>query len=304
MKRFLLFILVISFLIQPVLAENVDLRLTYPETVEKGESIRISFEILNPTSMLWDGTVTIDEAFMNIYGPYIETAIDYQRNPFQFSMLNPRQGFKGTFVLTFKEDIPLDEVNFTVSLRCGIGVCRSGCRPYFTERSVNINLTQKEIEANLKLDSKEYSVYSGETLEIPFVIENVGDLQMRNLTVELQGDIFSEETINISHINPGRSYSDKIIVLIDETVSKTLFTSKVIVNCQDIKGIEGTLYENITINVLEKEEERKEEINYIEEEPIEDIKQPVNLLLYFFIFLGVVSVVAVGIFITYLFKKG
>ncbi len=305
MKRFLIFVLVISFVIQPVFAQNVDLRLTYPETVEKGERVRIDFEVVNPNDILWDGTVTIDESFMNTYAAYIESERDYRRNPFQFSRLDPGRNFKGTFVLIFKENIPLDEVNFSIFLKCGIGPCRAGCRPYFKESSVNIQFfIEKEIEANLKLDSKQFSVYTGETLEVPFTIENVGDIQMRNITVDLEGDLLAEETINISHINPGRSYTNKLVVLIDENVSITSFSSKIVVKYQDIDGVEGAIYENIDIDVLEKKEEKVEDINEIEEEEaIEDVRPPTNGLLYFFIFFGVIAVVAVGVFIMYLFRK-
>ena len=85
MKRLVLLCLILSFIAHPILAEYVDLSLSYPENVEKGEETTITFEIINQSNeRLWDGTIMIEESFMNKYKPYIQSKSDYQNNPFKF----------------------------------------------------------------------------------------------------------------------------------------------------------------------------------------------------------------------------
>lgn len=138
-------ILVLSFLVQPVMGEYVDIILSYPENVEKGEEIEITFEIINQSNdILWDGTILIEESFMNNYKPYIQSNRDYQTNPLKFSTVEPGESFKETFVLTFNRDIPLNEARFNIVLKCGKGPCRGGCRPFYMEKLVYMELLEKE----------------------------------------------------------------------------------------------------------------------------------------------------------------
>lgn len=304
MKRLVTFILVLSFLVQPVMADYVDLELSYPRTVEKGEEIRITFELINESSdRLWDGTIMIEESFMNRYEPYIQSSRDYQNNPFKFSIIEPRQSLKETFVLTFKEDFPLNEARFTIVLKCGKGSCRGGCKPFYLEKTVDIDLTEKRAEAVLRLDVDDFTVYGGETLEVPFVIENTGEIQMRDIKVEIRGDILSDEIINISYLNPKKEISDKIVVSIDENISKSLLNSIVVARFLDTSDKEGMLYENIIINVIEKEKVEEPSTTVVNNDVIEEVKSQPATLFYFFLFLSIVAIIAVTIFLIYLFKR-
>jgi hypothetical protein len=131
MKRLVLVILVLSFLVQPVMGEYVDIILSYPENIEKGEEIEITFEIINQSNdMFWDGTILIEESFMNDYKPYIQSNRDYQTNPLKFSTVEPGKSFKETFVLAFNRDIPLNEARFNIVLKCGKAHAGEGAGPF------------------------------------------------------------------------------------------------------------------------------------------------------------------------------
>ena len=304
MKRFVIFMLVFSFVLHPVLAEYVDLTLSYPSNVEKGEEVTITFEILNQSNeRLWDGTIMIEESFMNKYKPYIQSVRDYQNNPFKFSIIEPGQSTKETFVLTFKEDVPLKEVKFNIVLKCGKGACRGGCRPFYLEKPVSIALLEERAAAVLKLDTNEFTAYKGETLEIPFTLENIGKVQMRNIKVEIKGDILSDEILNIDYLTSGKEISDKILVSIGENSSKTSLNPLVVARFQDPTGKEGIAYDDIIITVIEKEKVEESNTSEVNEEVIKEISPQLPTLFYFFLFLSIVAIIAVIIFLIYLFKR-
>ncbi len=304
MKRSVVVILVLSFLVQPVMGEYVDIILSYPENVEKGEEIEITFEIINQSNdILWDGTILIEESFMNNYKPYIQSNRDYQTNPLKFSTVEPGESFKETFVLTFNRDIPLNEARFNIVLKCGKGPCRGGCRPFYMEKLVYMELLEKRAEAVLKLDVNEFTSYKGETLEIPFTLENIGKIQMRNIKVEIKGDIVSDEIVNIANLDPGIKISDRISISIDENNSKTSFNPIVIARFQEPSGKEGMLYENIVITVIEKQEAQETNASEFNNEINEESMPQTPILLYFFLFLSIVAIIAVIIFLIQLFKR-
>jgi len=304
MKRLVALILVLSFLVQPVMGEYVDIILSYPENIEKGEEIEITFEIINQSNeMLWDGTILIEESFMNDYKPYIQSNRDYQTNPFRFSTVEPGKSFKETFVLTFNRDIPLNEAKFDIVLKCGKGPCRGGCRPFYMEKLVYIGLLEKRAEAVLKLDGNQFTPYKGETLEIPFTLENIGKIQMRDIKVEIKGDIVSDEIVNIPYLNPTEKISDRIIVSIDENNSKKSFNSVVIARFQEPSGKEGILYENIIITVIEKQKVQETNASEVDTEINEESRSQLPILFYFFLFISIVAIIAVIIFLIRLFKR-
>lgn len=304
MKKLVLVILVLSFLVQPVMGEYVDIILSYPENVEKGEEIEITFEIINQSNdMLWDGTILIEESFMNNYKPYIQSNRDYQTNPLKFSTVEPGESFKETFVLTFNRDIPLNEARFNIVLKCGKGPCRGGCRPFYMEKLVYMELLEKRAEAVLKLDVNEFTSYKGETLEIPFTLKNIGEIQMKNIKVEIKGDIVSDEIVNIANLNPGIEISDRISISIDENNSKTSFNPIVIARFQEPSGKEGMLYENIVITVIEKQEAQETNASEVNNEINEESTPQTPILLYFFLFLSIIAIIAVIIFLIHLFKR-
>lgn len=304
MKRSVVVILVLSFLVQPVMGEYVDIILSYPENAEKGEEIEITFEIINQSNdMLWDGTILIEESFMNNYKPYIQSNRDYQTNPLKFSTVEPGENFKETFVLTFNRDIPLNEARFNIVLKCGKGPCRGGCRPFYMEKLVYMELLEKRVEAVLKLDVNEFTSYKGETLEIPFTLKNIGEIQMKNIKVEIKGDIVSDEIVNIANLNPGIEISYRISVSIDENNSKTSFTPIVIARFQEPSGKEGMLYENIVITVIEKQEAQETNASEFNNEINEEPMPQTPILLYFFLFLSIIAIIAVIIFLIHLFKR-
>ena len=304
MKRLLLLALIFSFAFQPVLAEYVDLSLTYPETIEKGEEVRITFEIINQSNdRLWDGKITIEESFMDAYGRYIQSERDYQNNPIKFSIIESGDRFKETFVLTFKEDIPLNEVRFDILLKCGKGQCKGGCMPFFLEKTVYIKLTEKKAEAVLRFDTNEFTTYSGETLEIPFTLENIGKLQMKDITVEIKGDVVSDEIVKISYLNPEQETSKNILVSIDENTSKTSLNSIVVVRFADTLGKEGMTYKSILIKVIEKENIQEPDTPEVNDGIIEETQSKTSSLVYFFVILSIVAIIAVIVFLKYLFKR-
>jgi hypothetical protein len=302
MKRLVLLCLVLSFVVQPIMGEYVDIVLSYPENVEKGEEIEITFEIINQSNeKLWDGTIMIEESFMNEYRPYIQSGRDYQNDPFKFSTVEPGQSTKETFVLTFKEDIPLKEVRFDIVLKCGKGSCRGGCRPFYLEKPVIIALIEERAEAILKLDANDFTAYKGETLEIPFTLENIGKIQMRDIKVEIKGDILSDEILNIDYLTPGKEISDKIIVSIGENSSKTSLNPIVVARFQDPAGKEGMVYEDILITVIEKEKVEEPNTPEVNREVIKEVENQLPILFYFFLFISIVAIIAVSSFLFYLF---
>ena len=304
MKRLFLLCLVLSFVISPVAADYVDMTLSYPTNVEKGQEVRITFEVINRSNdMLWDGKITIDESFMNKYKGYIISETDYQINPFKFSTVNAGKSYRETFVLRFKEDIPLNEAIFSIILRCGKGPCRGGCAPFMLEKTINIKLTEKKAEGVLKLDKNNFTVNKGDKLEIPFTLKNTGDIQIRHIEVEVKGDISSADIVKIPTLNPGTEISNKIIVSIDENNSKTSFNPIVIARFEDPSGKEGILYENIIITVIEKQKAQETNASEDNNEIDEESKPQSPILFYFFLFLSIVAIIAVIIFLIRLFKR-
>ncbi|MCC7571904.1 MAG: hypothetical protein KO464_00770 [Candidatus Methanofastidiosum sp.] len=303
MKRLLVVLLLLAFALQPVRGDYVDLILSYPENVDKGEEIQITFEIINQSNeMLWDGRISIEDSLMDKYKSDIQSERDYQANPFRFSTVGPGKSFKETFVLTFSKDFPLNEASFNILLKCGKGPCRGGCKPFYLEKNVTVKLNKKRAEVVLKLDVNEFTSYRGETLEIPFTLENVGGLQIKNIKAEIKGDILSDNTVNISAINPQRAASGRLFVSIDENNSKTSFNPLVVIRFQDPEGREGVLYQNISINVIEKE--KIEESNASEVKEItNEAKTPPSGIFYFFLLLSIFAVVLVIIFLMLLFKR-
>ncbi len=303
MKRLVALILVLSFVVQPVVGEYVDIILSYPENVEKGGEIAIAFEILNQSNeRLWDGTIMIEESFMNEYKPYIQFKQDYQNNPFKFSTVEPGQSIKETFVLTFKDGIPLKEAKFNIVLKCGKGSCRGGCRPFYLEKRVSISLIEERAEAVLKLDANNFTSYKGETLEIPFTLKNIGNIQMQGIKVEIKGDILSDEILNIDYLSPGKEISDKIFVSIDENSSKKSLNPIIVARFKDFTGKEGIEYVDIKITVVEKEKVEELNTSEVNQEIIQDVKNQVSALFYYFLFISIVAIIAVITFLVYLFK--
>ncbi|NYT03835.1 MAG: hypothetical protein GKC00_03910 [Candidatus Methanofastidiosa archaeon] len=286
------------------MAEYVDLSLSYPTNAEKGEEIRITFEVINQSNdRLWDGTILIEESFMEKYGPFIDSERDYQNDPFKFSIVESGKSFKGEYVLSFKEEFPLKEARFDIILKCGKGSCRGGCRPFYLEKTVTIPLTEKRAEAVLKLDIDDFTVYRGDTLEVPFTIENTGNIQMTDITVEIKGDISSEKTLNISYLNPGNEISRNLLISIDENSYDAFLNPLILARFSDTSGKEGMTYKDIKINVIEKEKIVESNASVITNGIIETPESKTPSLLYFFLFLSIVGVIAVLIFVLYLFKR-
>lgn len=286
------------------MAEYVDLSLSYPTNSEKGKEVRITFEIINQSNdRLWDGTIIIEESFMKKYGSFIQSDRDYQNNPFKFSIVEPGDSFKETFVLSFKEDFPLSEARFNIILKCGKGACRGGCRPFYLEKQVTMALTEKRAEAVLKLDMDEFTAYKGDTLEVPFTIENIGNVQMRDIKVEIRGDIPSDETIEIAYLNPGNEISKGLFITIDENSSDVFLNPIILAKFSDISGNEGMAYKDIKITIIEKEEILESNDSVITNEIIESPEPKTPFLFYFFLFLSIVGIIAVIIFVLYLFKR-
>jgi hypothetical protein len=286
------------------MAEYIDLSLSYPTNAEKGDEVRITFEIINQSNdRLWDGTIFIEESFMEKYGSFIESERDYQNNPFKFSMIEPGKSFKEEYVLSFKEDFPLKEAKFNIILKCGKGSCRGGCRPFYLEKTVTISLTEKRAEAVLKLDEDNFTSYRGDTLEIPFTLENTGNIQMTDIKVEIKGDISSDKTFNISYLNPGNEVSKELLISIDENISDVFLNPIILARFSDTSGREGMTYKNIKINVIEKEKIVESNASVITNEIIEAPEPKTSSLFYFFLFLSIVGIIAVIIFVLYLFKR-
>ncbi|MFA7690079.1 MAG: hypothetical protein WCY18_03175 [Methanofastidiosum sp.] len=304
MKRLFLFALILSFIVYPISAEYIDLKLSYPNNVEKGKEIAITLEIINQSNdRLWDGTIMIEESFMGEYKAYIKSIRDYQNNPFKFSIIEPGQSIKETFVLTFTEDIPLKQAKFNILLKCGKGACRGGCRPFYLEKPVSITLIEERVEAVLKLDTNDFTAYKGETLEVPFILENIGNIQMQDIRVEIKGDILSDEILNIGYLTPGKEISDKIFVSIGENSSKKSLNSIIVARFQDSAGKEGMAYADIRITVIEKEKVEESNTPEVNQEAIKEVKNQLPKLFYFFLFLSIIAIIAVIIFLAYLFKR-
>mgnify|MGYP001017630834 FL=1 len=286
------------------MAEYVDLSLSYPTNSEKGKEVRITFEIINQSNdRLWDGTIIIEESFMKKYGSFIQSDRDYQNNPFKFSIVEPGDSFKETFVLSFKEDFPLSEARFNIILKCGKGACRGGCRPFYLEKAVTMALTEKRAEAVLKLDVDDFTAYKGDALEVPFTIENIGNVQMRDIKVDIRGDILSDEIINISYLNPGNESSKELLVSIDENSTEVFLNPIILARFTDASGKEGMAYKDIKINVIEKEKIVEYNNAIITNEITESADSKTPFLFYFFLFLSIVGIIAVIIFVLYLFKR-
>jgi hypothetical protein len=286
------------------MGEYVDLSLSYPLNSEKGEEVKITFEIINQSNdRLWDGTVLIEESFMEEYGFFIQSDRDYQNNPFKFSIVEPGERLKETFVLSFKEDFPLKEARFIIILKCGKGACRGGCRPFYLEKTVDITLIEKRPEAVLKLDIDDFTTYKGDTLEVPFTIENIGNVQMRDIKVEIKGDIASDEIINISYLNPGNESSNGLLVSIDKNSSDVFLNPIILARFTDTSGTEGMAYKDIKINVIEKEKIVESNNSIITNEITESPDSKTPFLFYFFLFLSMVGIIVVIIFVLYLFKR-
>jgi hypothetical protein len=240
---------------------------------------------------------------MEKYGSFIESERDYQNNPFKFSMIEPGKSFKEEYVLSFKEDFPLKEAKFNIILKCGKGSCRGGCRPFYLEKTVTISLTEKRAEAVLKLDEDNFTSYRGDTLEIPFTLENTGNIQMTDIKVEIKGDISSDKTFNISYLNPGNEVSKELLISIDENISDVFLNPIILARFSDTSGREGMTYKNIKINVIEKEKIVESNASVITNEIIETPEPKNSSLFYFFLFLSIVGIIAVIIFVLYLFKR-
>ncbi|NMC58714.1 MAG: hypothetical protein GYA51_04905 [Candidatus Methanofastidiosa archaeon] len=302
MRKILALLLLFIFITKPVLADYVDLTVSYPKEAIYGEEIRITFEIINNSNdRLWDGTITIDDSFFNKYKVYIKSERNYDTNPFEFSIIEPGRSFKESFILTFEKDTPIDKASFKIILKCGKGMCRGGCAPFYLEKTVNIDLNEKNAEVLIRLDENEFTAYKGENIEIPFLIDNIGDIQIRNVSAEIKGDINSDNIVNISYINPGNKTSDKLVLSIDENASKTSLNPIIVVKFLDPNGNEGLIYENIKINIVE-EEHKPETIIASNDTNTTIVKRSPPLLFYVLIFLSILSIILVFAFVIYLIK--
>lgn len=292
-------------IIKPVMAEYIDISLSYPTTIEKGDEISITFEIINKSNdRLWDGTIAIEEPFMSKYGSFVRINQDNQKYPFKFSIIEPGERVKKKFEITFEKDIPLKELKFNIVLKCGKGACRGGCRPFYLEKPITISIIEKRAEATLNLDVNEYSAYKGETIEVPFTVRNNGQIQITNAKVEVKGDLISDETVKIPFINSGDRISDKIRITIDNNSDKTQFNPLIILKFQDPTGKEVISYKTITVRVMEKENILESNDSEIDSGNVnENVNKPPPSLFYFFVVLAVVAIIAFLIIIIYIFKR-
>ena len=287
------------------MAEYIDISLSYPTTIEKGDEISITFEIINKSNdRLWDGTIAIEEPFMSKYGSFVKINQDNQKYPFKFSIIEPGERVKKKFEITFEKDIPLKELKFNIVLKCGKGACRGGCRPFYLEKPITISIIEKRAEATLNLDVNEYSAYKGETIEVPFTVRNNGQIQITNAKVEVKGDLISDETVKIPFINSGDRISDKIRITIDNNSDKTQFNPLIILKFQDPTGKEVISYKTITVRVMEKENILESNDSEIDSGNVnENVNKPPPSLFYFFVVLAVVAIIAFLIIIIYIFKR-
>ncbi len=292
-------------IIKPVMAEYIDISLSYPTTIEKGDEVSITFEIINKSNdRLWDGTIAIEEPFMSKYGSFVRINQDNQKYPFKFSIIEPGERVKKKFEITFEKDIPLKELKFNIVLKCGKGACRGGCRPFYLEKPITISIIEKRAEATLNLDVNEYSAYKGETIEVPFTVRNNGQIQITNAKVEVKGDLISDETVKIPFINSGDRISDKIRITIDNNSDKTQFNPLIILKFQDPTGKEVISYKTITVRVMEKENILESNDSEIDSGNVnENVSKPPPSLFYFFVVLAVVAIIAFLIIIIYIFKR-
>jgi len=292
-------------IIKPVMAEYIDISLSYPTTIEKGDEISITFEIINKSNdRLWDGTIAIEEPFMSKYGSFVKINQDNQKYPFKFSIIEPGERVKKKFEITFEKDIPLKELKFNIVLKCGKGACRGGCRPFYLEKPITISIIEKRAEATLNLDVNEYSAYKGETIEVPFTVRNNGQIQITNAKVEVKGDLISDETVKIPFINSGDRISDKIRITIDNNSDKTQFNPLIILKFQDPTGKEVISYKTIAVRVMEKENILESNDSEIDSGNVnENVNKPPPSLFYFFVVLAVVAIIAFLIIIIYIFKR-
>ena len=292
-------------IIKPVMAEYIDISLSYPTTIEKGDEVSITFEIINKSNdRLWDGTIAIEEPFMSKYGSFVKINQDNQKYPFKFSIIEPGERVKKKFEITFEKDIPLKELKFNIVLKCGKGACRGGCRPFYLEKPITISIIEKRAEATLNLDVNEYSAYKGETIEVPFTVRNNGQIQITNAKVEVKGDFISNETVKIPFINSGDRISDKIRITIDNNSDKTQFNPLIILKFQDPTGKEVISYKTITVRVMEKENILESNDSEIDSGNVnENVNKPPPSLFYFFVVLAVVAIIAFLIIIIYIFKR-
>ena len=292
-------------IIKPVMAEYIDISLSYPTTIEKGDEVSITFEIINKSNdRLWDGTIAIEEPFMSKYGSFVRINQDNQKYPFKFSIIEPGERVKKKFEITFEKDIPLKELKFNIVLKCGKGACRGGCRPFYLEKPITISIIEKRAEATLNLDVNEYSAYKGETIEVPFTVRNNGQIQITNAKVEVKGDFISNETVKIPFINSGDRISDKIRITIDNNSDKTQFNPLIILKFQDPTGKEVISYKTITVRVMEKENILESNDSEIDSGNVnENVNKPPPSLFYFFVVLAVVAIIAFLIIIIYIFKR-
>jgi len=292
-------------IIKPVMAEYIDISLSYPTTIEKGDEISITFEIINKSNdRLWDGTIAIEEPFMSKYGSFVRINQDNQKYPFKFSIIEPGERVKKKFEITFEKDIPLKELKFNIVLKCGKGACRGGCRPFYLEKPITISIIEKRAEATLNLDVNEYSAYKGETIEVPFTVRNNGQIQITNAKVEVKGDLISDETVKIPFINSGDRISDKIRITIDNNSDKTQFNPLIILKFQDPTGKEVISYKTIAVRVMEKENILESNDSEIDSGNVnENVNKPPPSLFYFFVVLAVVAIIAFLIIIIYIFKR-
>lgn len=305
MKKTVILFFLLIILMQPVFAEYVDMNLTYPKESIKGEEVIIAFEIINNSNeRLWDGKISIEDEFINKYKNYIHSEINYQNNPFQFSIVEPGGRLKESFIFSFDKEIPTDKAVFKIILKCGKGMCRGGCKPYYLEKTVSINLKEKRAEAIIKLDKNEFKIERGKKLEIPFIVKNIGDIQIRNITVELKGDIISDEAKKIPYINPRSDSSNVLLVSIDNNLSKTEINPIILVKFEDPNGNEGVIYKDIKINIFEKIVKSETNISTNDNEKIEvKVKNSPPLMFYFLISLSVVSMITVFVFVIYIIKR-
>lgn len=299
MKKIIVLALLMMFITNPISAEYVDLTLSYPREANYGEEIVITFELINNSNdRLWDGTIAIEDSFLNQYKDYIKS----ETNSFKFSIVEPGESIKESFVLTFVEGIPVDKATFNIVLKCGKGMCRGGCTPFYMEKMVNINLNEERAEAAIILDNKNITVAKGETIEVPFSIKNTGNIPIKEVTVELKGEVISDSKVNISFISPGTEASGKLVLTIDGNTSPRSYNPIIIANFKDINENKGIVYENIKIDVVEKGIPTESNNSTVDEETNE-LRNSRPLLFYVLIGLSVLSILLVAGFVLYVYKR-
>lgn len=239
---------------------QVDIILGYPEEVQLNKEFDIKFEIFNNSNdRIWDAEITIEKDFINKYGEYINSNTNYSSNPFKYVVLGPGYKVNDTFKLTFKDDFPEDKVTFNIIFEGKKGSCRCSSTALYIKKQVTINV-QKKIQATITLKKDSFEVYSGETLEIPLIIKNTGDIKINNVLVYLLDEKLSSEKLEKSLLKVGEEHSCTLIVPTNEEHENKSFNPSIILSFKDSTGKEIKIIKQTSIKVNNKIQNIEEKI--------------------------------------------